>query len=442
MINLFDNFDQGSQDLYQSLIFSGYDNQTVVINDNGFLPKNIISPYAFFAGYYSNQTTKAKSFYQIRVPKFWEIRGNNNYAEIFDGDQKRGKINYFSPLAYHRIVETVEWFDRDGVIRLVDSYNCFGLRFAETVCDKTGKAILKSYFNQFGKEIIVENFQTGDIILSNSEKVEIFKSKTEFLLYFFKKNSLSVNRIFYNSLSTPMLVSYKLQERGEDILFWNERIKDKIPGNMQVILNDSKQRTKKVVFQNYYDYQRFQKEYRGAGLEKVKYLSMLYRYQEKNDAKANALLLTNSDQLEQFEKLVKALPEMHFSVASLTEMSDKLMKFSGFKNVQLYPNIQKNLLNRLFSRSNYYFDINHGNQILSAVRNAFINQQLIMSFTNTCHAPLYVSDDLVYDPNRADLMIRRIKQIISDKNILYKELSQQKNHLVRSTPEDYRRILQ
>ncbi|OIL37575.1 accessory Sec system glycosylation chaperone GtfB [Oenococcus oeni] len=442
MINLFDNFDQGSQDLYQSLIFSGYDNRTVVINDNGFLPRNIISPYSFFANYYNEKTTKAKSFYQIQVPRFWEIKANGNYAEIFDGDQRRGKMNYFLPLAYHRIVETVEWFDRTGIIRSMDSYNCFGLRFAETIFDKTGRAVLKSYFNQFGQEIIVENFQTGNVILNKSGKLLIFKSKTEFLFYFFKESNLPLDRIVYNSLSTPMLVSYGLKEKGDDILFWSEKIKDEIPGNMQVILNNNNQRTKKIIFQNYHDYRRFQREYHGMGVEKVKYLSMLYRYCGKNDAKADALILTNSDQIEQFVKLVKALPEMHFSVASLTEMSSKLMKFSEFENVQLYPNVERKFLSKLISQANYYFDINHGNEILSAVRNAFMNQQLIFSFTNTCHASSYVSDELIYEPDRIDLMISRVKQMISNKKLLYQALSQQEKHLIKSTPEDYRKILQ
>ncbi|HHL0815886.1 TPA: hypothetical protein ACQ0KP_000545 [Streptococcus agalactiae] len=48
MIILFDFFDKKSKDLYYSLITSGLHGNAVVINDDGFLPQNINSPYSFF----------------------------------------------------------------------------------------------------------------------------------------------------------------------------------------------------------------------------------------------------------------------------------------------------------------------------------------------------------------------------------------------------------
>ena len=45
MINLFENYSQGSWDLHYSLIVAGYVNTTVCLSDDGFLPSDVTSPY-------------------------------------------------------------------------------------------------------------------------------------------------------------------------------------------------------------------------------------------------------------------------------------------------------------------------------------------------------------------------------------------------------------
>lgn len=47
MINLFEDYSQGSWDLHYSLIVAGYVNTTVCLSDNGFLPSDVTSPYLF-----------------------------------------------------------------------------------------------------------------------------------------------------------------------------------------------------------------------------------------------------------------------------------------------------------------------------------------------------------------------------------------------------------
>ena len=47
MINLFENYSQGSWDLHYSLIVAGYVNTTVCLSDDGFLPSDVTSPYLY-----------------------------------------------------------------------------------------------------------------------------------------------------------------------------------------------------------------------------------------------------------------------------------------------------------------------------------------------------------------------------------------------------------
>ena len=45
MIQLFDYYNQETQDLHDSLLAAGYACPTIVIEANGFLPDDMISPY-------------------------------------------------------------------------------------------------------------------------------------------------------------------------------------------------------------------------------------------------------------------------------------------------------------------------------------------------------------------------------------------------------------
>lgn len=51
MINLFDSYTQSSWDLHFSLIKSGYINPTIALNDDGFLPDDVTSPYLYYTGF-------------------------------------------------------------------------------------------------------------------------------------------------------------------------------------------------------------------------------------------------------------------------------------------------------------------------------------------------------------------------------------------------------
>lgn len=51
MIKLYDWLSQDSLDLDYSLNQAGFSGQTIVINENGFLPEGMTSPYAYFCGF-------------------------------------------------------------------------------------------------------------------------------------------------------------------------------------------------------------------------------------------------------------------------------------------------------------------------------------------------------------------------------------------------------
>ena len=87
IVLLFDNYSIDSQDLHRSFQMAGKDYPAVVIEEDGFLPEDVISVYGFFLGDFKNAKNipgKPRYFNQITVPDYWEISGNNNSGKIHD----------------------------------------------------------------------------------------------------------------------------------------------------------------------------------------------------------------------------------------------------------------------------------------------------------------------------------------------------------------------
>jgi len=82
MIQLFDYYNQETQDLHDSLLAAGYDCPTIVIEANGFLPDNMISPYTYFLGD-EEGVDHPLFFNQVPVPPFWEITGDHQSARAW-----------------------------------------------------------------------------------------------------------------------------------------------------------------------------------------------------------------------------------------------------------------------------------------------------------------------------------------------------------------------
>lgn len=440
-ILLLDKYDQGGQDLHTSLKLSGFDCPTVVIEDDGFLPDDVMSVYGFFLGDFKavlGDKAMPKYFNEITVPDYWEISGTNVNGKVQDLYKERGRIFYAEP-KHKRLVKVVDWYDERGVVRSSDHYNRYGAIYGRTIFNAKGQKVNKTYFSAEGKEIIVENFVTGDIILNEGNEVKIFRNKTEFVLHFFVRANFKQNRIFFNSLSTPFFVSNRLKPQVKrDVLFWQEPKREDIPGNMQSIFNGEASRTVTVMVQKKKSYDKLIEL--GAKKSMVHKLGFIYPFVKENKHQPEALICTNSDNIEHCEDLVKALPQMHFHIAALTEMSSKLMGMGTYDNVSLYPGVKMTILDELFATCDYYFDINHEMEIASAVRKAFLHNQLIFSFEETVHNENYVADELVFSASDWKQMCTNVETVMEDIKVMKAKLQKQKKAALAETAKSYQKL--
>lgn len=440
VVLLFDNYSNESKNLHTSFRLAGDKSPVVVIEDNGFLPEGVISVYEYFLGGFEGKTGipgKPLYFNQITVPDYWEISGTNSMGKVNDLYKERGKIFYAEP-THKRLVRVVDWYNENGVVRSSDHYNKYGALYARTTFNAKGQKVNKSYFSAEGKEIIVENFVTGDIILNEGNQTRIFQGKTEFVLYFFQAAGLMNCRLFFNSLSTPFFVSQRLPENGKkDVLFWQEPARNDVPGNMQIILNGQATRTARIMVQKRAAYDKFM----ALGVDKsfMTKLGYVYPFEKENQHKKEALICTNTENIEQIHKIVKALPELHFHIAAITEMSSKLMLVDAYDNATLYPGVKMSVLDELFKQCDYYLDINHEGEIVNAVNRAFLNNHLIFAFKETLHNAEYVAAEHVFGKDESEKMIQAIKSTMADERMLEEGLKRQRDAAMSEKVEKYGR---
>lgn len=422
---LLDDYGECSHMLYQSFRSAGFTGPVIVIEDEGFFPEDVISVYQYFCGDFQKSDRvpgKARYFNQIECPDYWEISGSNSNGKVHDLYHERGRIFYAEP-KHKRLVRLVDWTDEKGTARFSDHYNRYGALYARTFFNKDGKRFCRAYFDPEGREVLLENFPTNDIILNRDGKVYVFQNKTELVLKVLEELGAMGCRIFFNTLSTPLFVSERLPEgRQEDILFWQEDPREDIPGNMQMILSGHSRRVRTIYVQKKDSYEKLIQL--GASKEYVKPLGFVYEYSRKNTYQNEALICTNSDRIEKCEELIKALPNMRFHIAALTEMSSKLMGLAQYENVALYPGASTKRIDELFDSCDYYLDINHEGEIVSAVKQAFLRDQLILGFKQTLHNKALIPGEHVFSGHEA--MIVFLNEIMGNEAMIREQIELQK----------------
>lgn len=426
---LFDTFGEESKNLYESFCNLGIDFNAVCMEDEGYLPDGVMSPYQFFLGDFSTVETisgKPRYFNQIDVPDYWEISGSNSSGKISDMGKERARIYYIEP-SPNRRVRIVDWLDDAGFVRLSEHYNRFGALFCRTAFNKKGQKACRSYLDIHGREAIYENFVTGDILVHWNGRDKILHSKTELTQYYLTCSGLDQTRLFFNSLSYPFFVSFGLpgnDDHCKDALFWNEPIGNEIPGNMKVILEGNAARTHTIFVQRPDAYQKMISM--GYSPEIVKQLGYIYSFKRENQHRSDALICTNSDHIEQLTMLVSKLSQVHFHICALTEMSSKLMDFDQYENVTLYPSVKSQVIDDLFELCDFYLDVNHEAQIVDAVHRAFMNNMLILGFEETAHNKRYVAPMNLFPSSEAEIMIQAVSTCVANEDVMKAALTNQK----------------
>lgn len=422
MIHLYDKLNSQTLQLHQSFLNANINPKTVVVDDDGFLPSDVLSPYKFFS---KNIIEKERPlfFNEVPVPKFWEIEGSNQSAVIKDKDKIRGKIVYQKGYP-NRVVASVEWLNKSGHVQFIDYYNRHGFRFAQLVMDDHQNQIIKRFFDQNNDEFLVENFVTKDLILRWDNKDIFFDNRIAFLSFFFEKANLSIENIVLNSFATSFLFIYRQREFNSKCrIFWQEKMKDDLPENMKVALKNIE--NLKILIPDKKEYYRVRDAVEASHQHKIDYIGYVYEFLKVNQYKNEALILTNSDDIPHIDSIARENPSVTFHIASKTEMSSKLLQLGKTQNIKLYPESNEECILNLCQTCDIYLDINKGKEIYESVRLAFAHEMLLFAYKETVHNKQFVDENNIFKLDDYHSLSNVIGEVSSDKTIFSDKLNKQ-----------------
>lgn len=357
---------------------------------DGFLSEDCLNPIAYYIGA-EKQAEKHLYFNQIKVPDFYEIRNENgSQAEILQGDHVVGRVLYAPGRG--RIVQAVHWLDRSGQLILAELYNAQAEKYADVLYNEQNKEAKRLYYRS-GRLVLsydtasrtMQRFDaaTGDVVFVGS--------MVDFLLDYLA-NVLQAGGLFdeviYNTLATAHFVAQRLDMPST--LYWQESLKDSIPGNMEPIL-DGKSSTGRVLFENVKAFQKVQdlRNQAGAGLNcQLAYLGAIEDFKRDNPFRPNYLTITRSDEIF-FDEAV-AQTGVAWTIAAPTDVSPKLRKFAAaHDNVRLIEQMKLEQIETLLSEHDIYLDLNRGSEVDNIIRRAYFEGLLTLGTTKNAKNPSY-----------------------------------------------------
>ena len=122
-------------------------------------------------------------------------------------------------------------------------------------------------------------------------------------------------------------------------------------------------------------------------------------------------------------------------------MSQKLMDMEKYDNVSLYPGVQTEVLDELFQLCDYYFDINHWSEMLSAVYQAFLHDQLIFAFDETAHNRAFTADAHIYPAAEFEHLVSDVKETLEKPEIMEYHLKLQREDAMAEEKEIYANMM-
>ena len=340
MIIVFERYTEFVEKWKETAQGMGIESKILVIEDEGFLPDGILSPYEYFTyrddfGMFSQK----KIFFDfLEIPEYWEMHAEDiSSAAIYDMGSRKGRVYYSEPLE-QRNVRRVEWEMENGWVYRADLYNKYGLKYASEFRDVFGNVQSKVFYSSSGQERIVVYPQNDTVVVTeNGETKYYFVSKMQFVDFYLEKRWPGEKRVLFvqdESQIPSIEVKTGRNPVWELVLFRNDRLL---------------------------------KKYADMGGEHGQRFYAVPKVYPMNRARGAALILTASDQIAGIGYLTDILSDVQFHIAANTQISDRLLGLGKKENVQVWPQIEPQDLNNLWEKCDFYLDINYYREIYDAV---------------------------------------------------------------------------
>ena len=415
----------------QSLRTAGIAFTQVVVRYHGELPDEALCPFTTYTGI--ERKGSPLFFNEVPVPTWCEIRqGQEVYGEILRDGYVLGRIHYEANS--FRQVESVDWLLPDRMPGHTDHYDRYGNRYATTY-HSNGAAYQTVYRGPTEREIEV-NHISRVVTMRSKHGLLTFATLTDLVSHFIDDLALSDDRVLINSLSYPLFVMRQRAAAPSTTLFWQEPMPGDVPGNMAVEL-ERPTALMRIVFCDERVQQKVAVRYPQTALD-LTYLSHLGQFADKRGYDPRrAFTLTNTDEIPTLEELLEAFPDVTFSVAALTLMSEKLHSLERrHANLTLIPTINYRRIREELDKASVYLDINAGPHVLDVVKAAYYLNLVVLALTPYAKAPGHSRVLSTMEELKAQLST--VVTSAEDRTRALDQLHRQ--HGPMSTPADYRRL--
>lgn len=448
MLALFDAYDDATKELLQSLAAAGIPVTPVVIRYDGDLPGGALCPFAMYTGLVLEGDPLF--FDEVPIPPWCEIRqGRESYGQVLRDGMPLARINYEANS--FRQVESVDWLLPDRTLGHTDHYDRHGHHYATTHYD-LGVACQTVHRGPGEWEIEVDH-ASGVVTMRSPRSVLTFEDLTGFVSHFLDEQGLDehglggqepdgkgVNEadgILINSLSSPLFVARERAVTPNTTLFWQEPLPGDAPGNMVAELEEPTA-LERIVFFDETMRRRVADRYPQTPVSLV-YLSHLGQFAPRRGAEAlRTFTLTTSDELPGLEQLLAEFPQVTFSVAAPTLMSEKLHELArAHPNLTLKPVITHRGIRDELERASVYLDLNAGPHVLDVVKAAYYLNLVVLALEPVAKAP---DHSLVV--GTAQELAAQLSAVVAGPDGRARALDVLHTlHGPLSTPEDYLRVL-
>ena len=343
-----------------------------------------------FTSFFSNhENSSPLHMTQLPLPRFWEVLST---GDIVAEGNKKGKI--FCYPQWPQMVEVVEWYDNKGVCCARDHYDLSGTCFHREIWSG-GKKEIDIYGQENQEQLYLFSSHDRALYREANGREEGLSSIDEAIKFILDKHLFTGDCIVLSdisllmdmpNLSSNQIMFYIREElSAEDISYLKERCG-------KLLTRDLKFKTDNM------------------NLPLIYLPTFLGVFREFCP---HILILTDTQELEQIEVLVSALPDFEFHIAALTVMGGRLLDLDCLANVHLYPGLSREIYEKLLQTCSIYLDISLAQEILDGSRAALENGMILYAFKETCHQPDFYATDHVFPRDCIAEMIDELSQLVN-----------------------------
>lgn len=350
----------------------------------------------------------------LKTPPYHSFKSSDmRTGEICDGEDIKARVFFREPWE-DQSIEYIDWL-RNADVYVREFYNKSGIKTSEALLGNESE-ILVTYYDEKGHPSIIHWPENDTVFVKTKAGEQYYGSMEEF------------NRAFLHDMMGV--------HDDRTICFYEPEVLRYIPDgskNILLLFENTSGELKNPYFLEKLSViatlqsgssDRIRKDVSGK-LPRIIELGTIIN-SPTGQRTPDALIVTRSQNIEQLQRLVEGLPELHFHIAAGTMMAPGLMEYGRYENVTLYPNYSRAKIMDLMGKCALYLDINHYLEYEGIIYAAQKADRLIYAFDNTVHQRERLPERNIFKVHETDEMIKEIRSVVNDSQRFEESLVRQR----------------